>query len=437
VDIVSQPKSLPRVVIVGAGFAGLAAAKGFRDSEVHVTVVDRQNHHLFQPLLYQVATAALSPGDISYPIRAVLRNEKLAKTVLAAVRDINVEAKTVQLSDGVLEYDYLILAAGARHSYFGNDQWARLAPGLKGLEDALEIRRRILLAFEKAEREEDPVRREALLTFVIVGGGPTGVELAGAIAEISRQVMREDFRAIDPTDARVILVEAGPRILATFPEDLAAKANRALRDLGCWVWAGKKVDQIAEDHVVIDGRRTNAYTTLWAAGVAASPLGKKLGTETDRAGRVHIQPDLTIPGHPEIFVCGDLAHLVQDGKPLPGVAPVAMQQGRHAAANILRAVHGKPLTAFRYHDKGNLATIGRARAIAHIGRLKLSGLVAWLAWLFIHILYLVGFRNRVAVAFNWAWSYLRLQRSARLIYGDVDHLIRPEHTGDKDPNDLS
>ncbi len=432
-DIVSQPKSLPRVVIIGAGFAGLEAAKGLRTNAVHVTVVDRQNHHLFQPLLYQVATAALSPGDIAYPIRAILKNNKSAKTVLAAVLDVDIVSKRVILSDGVLPYDYLIVAAGARHSYFGNEHWARLAPGLKGLEDALEMRRRILLAFEKAEREEDPVRRQALLTFVIVGAGPTGVELAGAISEISRQVMHEDFRAIDPSDAQVILVEAGPRILASFPESLATKAANSLRELGCWIWVGKRVTHIAEDHVIIDGRRTDAYTTLWAAGVEASPLGKKLGGETDRAGRVFVQPDLTIPDHPEILVAGDLAHFMQDGHPLPGVAPVAMQQGRQAAENVVRAISGQPPKPFRYRDKGNLATIGRARAIAHIGRLELSGLIAWLTWLFVHILYLVGFRNRVAVAFNWAWSYIRLQRAARLIYGDVDHLIRPVQTGDKDP----
>ena len=433
-DIVSQqPESRPRVVIVGAGFAGLNAAKGLSTNEILVTVVDRHNHHLFQPLLYQVATAALSPGDISYPIRAVLKKHKASRTVLADVLDIDVAAKQVLLADGVLPYDYLILAAGAQTSYFGHDDWARISPGLKSLEDALEMRRRILLAFEKAEREPDAARRQALLTFVVVGGGPTGVELAGAIAEIATQVMREDFRSIDPSDAQVILVEGSKRILEAFPEDLAAKATKSLQDLGCWVWTGKHVSDIAEDHVMVGDRRVNAYTVLWAAGVQASPLGKKLGVETDRGGRVVVGQDLTVPGHPEIFVIGDLAKFVEDGKPLPGVAPVAMQQGDHAADNIRRAIAGQPLRPFHYFDKGNLATIGRARAVAQIGRLKLTGLVAWLAWLFVHILYLIGFRNRAVVVLNWAWAYVRLQRGARLIYGDVTNLIRPDRKPQDEP----
>ena len=427
VDIVSQqPESRPRVVIVGAGFAGLHAAKGLSTDDILATVVDRHNHHLFQPLLYQVATAALSPGDISYPIRAVLKRHKASHTVLADVLDIDVDAKQVRLADGVLPYDYLILAAGAQTSYFGHDKWAWIAPGLKSLEDALEMRRRILLAFEKAERESDAARRQALLTFVVVGGGPTGVELAGAIAEISTQVMREDFRSIDPSDAQVILVEGSKRILEAFPEDLAANATKSLQGLGCWVWTGRHVSDIAEDHVMVGDRRINAYTVLWAAGVQASPLGKKLGAETDRGGRVVVNQDLTLPGHPEIFVIGDLARFGQNGKPLPGLAPVAMQQGAHAAANVRRAIAGRPLQPFHYFDKGNLATIGRARAIAQIGRLKLTGLVAWLAWLFVHILYLVGFRNRAVVILNWAWAYVRLQHGARLIYGDVNNLVRPE-----------
>jgi NADH dehydrogenase len=426
VDIVSQqPVSRPRVVIVGAGFAGLHAAKGLSTDDVQVTVVDRHNHHLFQPLLYQVATAALSPGDISFPIRAVLKKHKAARTVLADVLDVDVAAKQVLLTGEALPYDYLILAAGSQTSYFGHDNWARISPGLKSLEDALEMRRRILLAFEKAEREPDAARRQALLTFVVVGGGPTGVELAGAIAEIATQVMREDFRSIDPSDAQVILVEGSKRILESFPEDLAAKATKSLQDLGCWVWTGRHVTEIAEDHAMVGDRRVNAYTVLWAAGVQASPLGKKLGAETDRGGRVLVNRDLTVPGHPEIFVIGDLAKFVEDGKPLPGVAPVAMQQGDHAAANVRRAVAGQPLQPFHYFDKGNLATIGRARAIAQIGRLKLTGVVAWLAWLFVHILYLIGFRNRAVVILNWAWAYVRLQRGARLIYGDVNNLVRP------------
>ena len=426
-DIVTQqaePK--PRVIIVGAGFAGLHAAKGLSADDIRVTVIDRHNHHLFQPLLYQVATAALSPGDISYPIRAVLKEFKSSRTVLADVLDIDVAAKQVLLSDQALPYDYLILAAGAQTSYFGHNKWARIAPGLKSLEDALEMRRRILLAFEKAEREPDAARRQALLTFVVVGGGPTGVELAGAIAEISTQVMREDFRSIDPSDAQVMLVEGSKRILEAFPEDLAAKATKSLQDLGCWVWTGRHVSDVAEDHVMVGDRRINAYTVLWAAGVQASPLGKKLGVETDRGGRVVVNQDLTVPGHPEIFVIGDLAKFVEDGKPLPGVAPVAMQQGDRAAANVRRAIAGQPLQPFHYFDKGNLATIGRARAVAQIGRLKLTGLIAWLTWLFVHVLYLIGFRNRAVVMLNWAWAYMRLQRGARLIYGDVNNLVRPE-----------
>ena len=434
VDIVSQqPESRRRVVIVGAGFAGLHAAKGLATDDILVTVVDRHNHHLFQPLLYQVATAALSPGDISYPIRAVLKKYKASRTVLADVLDIDVENKQVLLAGEALPYDYLILAAGAQTSYFGHDNWARVSPGLKSLEDALEMRRRILLAFEKAERETDAARRQALLTFVVVGGGPTGVELAGAIAEISTQVMREDFRSIDPSDALVILVEGSKRILEAFPEDLSAIATKALHDLGCWVWTGRHVSDIAEDHVMVGDRRVNTYTVLWAAGVQASPLGKKLGVETDRGGRVVVNQDLTIPGHPEVFVIGDLAKFLENGKPLPGLAPVAMQQGDQAAKNVRRAIAGQPLEAFRYFDKGNLATIGRARAIAQIGRLKLTGVVAWLAWLFVHILYLIGFRNRAVVILNWAWAYVRLQRGARLIYGDVTNLIRPDRKRQDEP----
>jgi NADH:quinone reductase (non-electrogenic) len=295
------------------------------------------------------------------------------------------------------------------------------------------MRRRILLAFEKAEREQDAARRQALLTFVVVGGGPTGVELAGAIAEISTQVMREDFRSIDPSDAQVILVEGSKRILEAFPEDLAAKATKSLQDLGCWVWTGRHVSDIAEDHVMVGDSRVNAYTVLWAAGVQASPLGTKLGVETDRGGRVVVNQDLTVPGHPEIFVIGDLAKFVEDGKPLPGLAPVAMQQGDAAAASVRRAIAGQPLQSFHYFDKGNLATIGRARAVAQIGRLKLTGLIAWLAWLFVHILYLIGFRNRAVVILNWAWAYVRLQRGARLIYGDVNNLIRPNRKLEDEP----
>ncbi len=410
------------MVVVGAGFGGLQAALVLSKRDIDVTIVDRHNHHLFQPLLYQVATAALSPGDISYPVRSVFREHKRTRTVLAEVKNIDVEARRVELADESIPFDYLVVATGATHSYFGQDAWERLAPGLKQIEDALEMRRRILLAFEKAEREKSAAKRRALLTFVIVGGGPTGVELAGAIAEIAGRVMRDDFRSIDPAEARVILVEAGPRILAGFPEELSTKAKKALEDLGCWVWANQKVTDIQEDHVVVEDRRIDAYTTLWAAGVRASALGKVLGGETDRAGRVRVEAGLNLPAHPEIFVVGDLAHLVEGGRPLPGIAPVAMQQGRHAARNILRAIAGKPPEPFHYFDKGNMATIGRAMAIAEIGKLRLSGLVAWLAWLLVHIMYLIGFRNRIAVVMNWAWAYVRMQRGARLIYGDIENL---------------
>ena len=426
-DLSGYPNRAPRVVIVGAGFGGLNAAKELSGGPADVVAVDRRNYHLFQPLLYQVATAALSPGDIAYPIRAVLSKYKNARTLLGDVSGIDPDRKKVLLHDGELDYDYLVVATGAKYSYFGQDAWERIAPPLKRLEDALEIRRRILLAFEKAEREPDEAKRKALLTFVVVGGGPTGVEMAGAIAEIARRVLVEDFRSIDPRDSRVILVEAGPRILSMFSENLSKKAEEALKKIGCWVWTGTKVEAVEPGRVTLDGgRRVEACTTLWAAGVKASRLGQQTGGELDRLGRVVVNPDLTVPGRSEIFVIGDLANLPgEDGKPLPGLAPVAMQQGRHAGRNILRAIQGKPLEPFRYRDKGSMATIGRAAAIAKVGKIELAGLLAWLAWLFIHVMYLVGFRNRVAVLFNWAWSYVRMQRSARLIYGDVENLFPP------------
>ena len=416
-DILAQSEPRPRVVIIGAGFGGLEAAKVLQGEPTAVTLVDRQNHHLFQPLLYQVATAGLSPGDISYPVRAVFREDKLTNVLLAEATGVDLDAKCVQLADGELRYDYLILATGARHSYFGNSEWERFAPGLKDLRDALEIRRRILLAFEKAEREADPAEREALLTFVIVGGGPTGVELAGAIAEIAHQVLIDDFREIDPGSTRVILVQGGDRVLPGFPEELSAKAQSALEKLGCWVWTGKRVTDVASDHVMVGEQRVATCTTLWAAGVRASSLGKSLGVELDHAGRVVVNEDLSIPGRPEAFVVGDLASFTdQGGETLPGVAPVAIQQGRHAARNVERLIAGKATAGFEYVDKGSLATIGKAAAVARIGKMKLSGLIAWLAWTFIHLMYLVGFRNRAVVTFSWIWSYVRTQRGARLIY---------------------
>ncbi len=431
--------SEPRVVIVGAGFGGLSAARTLRNAPVQVTVVDRRNHHLFQPLLYQVATAALSPGDIAYPIRSILRGQRNAVVLLADAVAVDAASHEVALTDGRIVYDFLILATGARHSYFGHEDWETRAPGLKTLEDALEIRRRILLAFEKAEREPDPGRRKALLTFVLVGGGPTGAELAGAIGEISRHVLASDFRAIDPRDARILLLEAGPRILPTFPEELSAKAAAALERLGVESRTGAAVTAIGEGFVEIGGERLEAGTILWTAGVAASRLARSLGVPLDRAGRVAIEPDLTIRGHPEIFVIGDLASLPdRAGKPLPGVAQVAIQQGRHAARNIGFAGRGEPLRAFHYRDPGNLAVLGRAAAIADLGRIRLSGFPAWLFWCFVHILYLIGFRNRFIVLFEWAWAYLTWQRGARLITGEIEtfgrgHSLREGRPGESRP----
>ncbi|HTD52884.1 MAG TPA: NAD(P)/FAD-dependent oxidoreductase, partial [Thermoanaerobaculia bacterium] len=405
---------------VGAGFGGLTAARALARAPVRVTVVDRRNHHLFQPLLYQVATAALSPGDIAYPIRSILRHQANATVLLADVLQVEPETRRLVLDEGSLNYDYLIVATGARHSYFGHDEWEALAPGLKSLEDAIEIRRRILLAFERAEREKDVERRRTLLTFVLVGGGPTGAELAGAIAEISRHVLVSDFRSIDPREARILLLEAGPRILPTFPEELSNRAAESLRRLGVEIRENSPVTAIAPDSVEIAGVPLMAATILWCAGVAASPLTRSLSAPLDRAGRVLVEADLTIPGHPEIFVIGDqAAFLHQSGKPLPGVAQVAIQAGRHAAKNICRAILGDPMLSFHYRDPGNLAVLGRAAAIADLGRLRLSGFPAWLFWCFVHIFFLIGFRNRVVVMFEWAWSYLTWQRGARLITGPI------------------
>lgn len=407
------------VVIVGAGFGGLYAVRALRRSDVRVTVIDRRNHHLFQPLLYQVATASLSSSDIAYPIRGVLSKQKNARVFLAEATAIDVNARKVILKDGDVGYDFLILATGARHSYFGRPEWESLAPGLKSVEDALEIRRRILLAFERAERENDDARKRALLTFVIVGGGPTGVELAGAVGEIACKVMAEDFRTINPREARVILVEAGSRVLHFFSEDLSAKAEVSLRKLCVEVRKNSTVTSILPGVVVIGEERIPAATVLWAAGVAASPLARSLRVPLDRSGRVLVEPDLSIPSHPEVFVIGDLAAFVHEGAtPLPGLAPVAIQQGRHAALNILRRRLGLPCKPFHYVNRGTLATIGRAAAVADFGVLKLSGFLAWIAWIFVHILFLIGFRNRFIVMFEWAWSYATWQRSARLITGD-------------------
>jgi NADH:ubiquinone reductase (H+-translocating) len=418
--VLSDPDSRARVVIVGGGFGGLRAAKALADAPVQVTLVDRRNHHLFQPLLYQVATAALSPADIAQPIRSVLRGQSNLEVILAGVDSIDVAASEVVLDEdaGRLPYDYLILAAGANHAYFGHDEWAPSAPGLKTLEDALDIRRRILTSFEEAEREPDPARRKALMTFVVVGGGPTGVEMAGAIAEIARYSLARDFRHIDTRDAKVILIEAGTQLLSAFPDRLSRHALQDLERLGVDVRFGKPVTAITSNAVTVGDEIIPANTIVWAAGVQASPLGRSLGVELDRAGRVLINPDLSVPGHPEIFVIGDMASLKDArGRPFPGVAQVAMQQGAWAAANIQRAIEGKPARPFRYRDLGNMATIGRNSAVADIRGLRLTGFVAWLAWAVVHILNLIGFRNRVLVALQWLWDYLTFQRGARLITG--------------------
>jgi NADH:ubiquinone reductase (H+-translocating) len=407
----------PEVLIVGGGFAGLAAARALRSAPVRVTLVDRRNHHLFQPLLYQVATAALNPSDISAPIRSVLRRQRNARVVLAEVAGVDLAARRVRLSDGEeLGYDQLVVAAGVTHSYLGRDDWARFAPGLKTVEDALEIRRRVLLSFERAEREPDPAARVALLQFVVVGGGPTGVELAGALAEIARHTLAADFRRIDPASARVLLLEALPHLLPAFAPPLQQAARRQLQRLGVEVRTSTRVTAVDAEGVSAGGERIRSRTVLWGAGVSASALGRALGAPLDRSGRVEVLPDLTVPGHPEVSVVGDLAAVRQpDGSAVPGLAPAALQEGRHAARNLLRALAGQARLPFRYRDKGTLATIGRAAAVADVHGLHFSGLLAWILWLFVHILFLVGFRNRVAVILQWAWSYLTFRRGARLI----------------------
>ena len=410
--------TVPRVVIVGGGFGGLYAARALGRAPVDVTVVDRTNHHVFQPLLYQVATASLSPSQIAYPIRGVLRRQRNTRVILADVVAVDPARRTLKLADGELAYDWLILAPGASHSYFGHAEWEPLAPGLKTLDDALRIRGLVLLAFERAERETEEQRRRALLTFVVVGGGPTGVELAGAIGEIACKVMARDFRNIDTREAQTILVEAGPRILPAFPASLSDKAERSLARLCVEVRTGAAVSRVERGAVWIGGERVAAETVLWAAGVQPSPLARSLGVPLDRAGRVLVNPDLSVPGHPEVLVIGDLAALSDAaGKPLPGLAPVAIQEGEYAARAIVLAMRGEGREPFRYRDKGTMATIGRAAAVVDLGKLRFSGYPAWLLWCFIHILWLIGFRNRFLVMIEWAWAYLRFERSARLITG--------------------
>ncbi len=419
-----DPKAKSRVVIVGAGFGGLLAARTLAGSPVQITLVDRQNFHTFQPLLYQVATAGLSPGEIAAPIRWIMRNYDNVEVLMSEVQDFDLSRRVVKLDSGEIGYDYLIVAAGASHAYFGHDEWEPFAPGLKTIENALEIRRRVLLAFELAERQaasgkHDKNPEQVRLNFVVVGGGPTGVELAGTLAEISRQVLTNEFRTIDPTRTRVVLLEGGPRLLPSYPEDLSRSAEEQLRHLGVEVHTSALVTQVVPGAVQIGETRLPAAVTLWAAGVAASPLGKKLGAPLDRAGRVLVNPDLSIPGLPEVFVIGDLAALKDEtGKWLPGVAPVAMQEGKATARNIASELQGEPRKNFHYWNKGNLATIGRAAAVADFGKIHISGFVAWLSWLFIHIFFLIGFRNRLTVLIQWAWSYLTHERGARLITGD-------------------
>jgi NADH:ubiquinone reductase (H+-translocating) len=410
--------SVPHVVIVGGGFGGLSAAKVFRRAAVRVTLLDRRNHHLFQPLLYQVATATLSPGDIASPIRWIFRRQRNLRVLLGEAQSIDVAARRILLTDGgSVDYDYLIVATGASHAYFGHDEWAASAPALKTLEDALEIRTRMLLAFERAEREPDPLRQQELLTFVLVGGGPTGVELAGTLAEIARRTLRDEFRSIDTSRTRIVLVEAGPTILPAFPEKLRDAARASLRRLGVEVRENTAVTAVDAAGVDLGGsERLAAKTVLWTAGVAASPIVRTLGVPVDRAGRAIVEPDLSIPGHPEVFVIGDAAaFLHQTGKPLPGVAQVAMQGAAHAAGNVLRLLERQPTRQFEYHDKGNLAIVGRGSAIADLGWTRFSGVLAWLFWLFVHIFMLIGFRNRLAVMLQWGIAYFTFQRSVRLI----------------------
>jgi len=414
----SSPPRL-RVVVIGGGFAGLWCTRGLAAASVDVTLVDRANHHLFQPLLYQVATAGLSAGDIAAPLRHILRRQNNVTVRWGEVRRIDVGARRIELDDGAsLAYDVLVVASGATHAYFGHDEWAPHAPGLKTLDDAVELRRRILLAFEHAENAPDEEERRRWLTFAIVGGGPTGVELAGTLAEIARHTLKSEFRRIDPASARVQLIEAGPRVLAAFPEDLSTKAEAHLRALGVEVLTGSPVEAIDGTGYVRGGTRVDARTLVWAAGVAASPLGAMLGSSLDRSGRVQVQPDLTVPGHPEIFVAGDLAACRRpDGRPVPGVAPAAKQMGTHVARVIAARLAGRASTPFVYRDYGNLATIGRMAAVVDLGKARFSGLPAWWFWLAAHLFFLIGFRNRLIVLLNWAWAYWTYQRHARVVFG--------------------
>ncbi|MGE3273752.1 MAG: NAD(P)/FAD-dependent oxidoreductase [Vicinamibacterales bacterium] len=415
----SAQVSTPHVVILGGGFAGLAAARTLRRAPVRITLIDRRNHHLFQPLLYQVATASLSPGDIAAPIRWILRRQANVHVLLAEATSVDTARRVVHL-DGAHEvnYDYLIVCTGVTHSYFGHNEWEPYAPGLKSLEDALEIRRRVLLAFERAERESNPSLQRQYLTFVVVGGGPTGVEMAGALAEIARQTLRDEFREVEPEAARIVLIEAGPTILGSFEKPLRESARRSLRKLGVEIWENTMVTAVEHGVVRLGDERVPARTIVWAAGVVGSPLGASLGVPLDRVGRVIVEPDLSVPGHPEVFVVGDLACAThQTGEPLPGVAQVAKQGARSVAKNIIRRLKGEPAVPFVYWDLGSMATVGRAKAIAELGWVRLTGFVAWLAWLVVHLVTLIGFKNKVFVMINWGGAYISFQRGVRLITG--------------------
>jgi len=418
----TQHGNRPKVVVIGAGFAGINAAKALGKAPVDLTVVDRKNHHTFQPLLYQVALAVLSPAEIASPVRTVLRRARNTEVLLGQVSGFDLEKRVVRLDGLELPYDYLIVAAGATHAYFGHPEWEAIAPGLKTLEDAIEIRRRVLLAFETAEREMVAHGSAPPLNFVIIGAGPTGVELAGAIADIARHHLKSEFRAIDPRQSRIILLEGGPRVLPVYPEDLSASAERQLKSMGVEVRTKALVTNLEADAVWVGTERIPAAVILWGAGVSASPLGKMLGVPTDKAGRVIVQPDLTVPGHAEVFVVGDLASAKREnGQPVPGVAPAAIQMGKFAARQIKRSLEGKSREEFHYLDKGSLATIGRSRAVADLGKLHFSGYFAWLAWLFVHLLFLIGFRNRFFVMIEWAWAYITYNHGARLITEPIEH----------------
>ncbi len=411
----AETQTRARVIVVGGGFAGLAAARGLKRAPVEVTLFDSRNHHLFQPLLYQVASAQLSPSDIATPIRRILRRQANAEVFLADVLAIDLDRRQVKLADNEVPYDYLVLAAGAVDSYFGHDEWAEQAPGLKSLVEAVEIRSRVLYAFEAAERATDADERRSWLSFAVVGGGPTGVELAGALAEIAFHTVAPDFRRIDAREARVVLIEAGERLLPAFTPRSSANAQRALERLGVTVRLGTKVTDIDELGVHVGKERIASRTKIWAAGVRASPLTRTLGVGLDSGGRVAVEADLSIPGHPEAFAVGDLCAIRHGERPVPGVAPAALQEGRHAARNIVRRLNGEATLPFRYLDKGSLATIGRASAVAEVAGIRLSGWIAWMTWLVVHIFFLIGFRNRILVVFEWAWAYLTFQRGARLI----------------------